>query len=71
MKKIKILIVEDERSMRDFLQFSLKKMGYQIAGIAENGEDAVKMAAEKKPDLILMDISLKGKLDGVDDKNYE
>ncbi|OQA78834.1 MAG: Signal transduction histidine-protein kinase BarA [bacterium ADurb.Bin243] len=66
MKKIKILIVEDERSMRDFLQFSLKKMGYQIAGIAENGEDAVKMAAEKKPDLILMDISLKGKLDGVD-----
>ncbi|HOT76713.1 MAG TPA: ATP-binding protein, partial [Candidatus Wallbacteria bacterium] len=66
MKKVKILVVEDERSMRDFLQFSLKKMGYQIAGIAENGEDAVKMAAEKRPDLILMDISLKGKLDGVD-----
>ena len=60
-----ILIVEDEWLIADSLQGDLESMGYQVVGIASSGEDAMAKAAEHKPDLILMDIVLKGKMDGV------
>ncbi len=66
MDKIKILIVEDEPAMLDFLSHTIKKIGYGVAAVAENGRDAIAAAIDKKPDLILMDILLKGDIDGIE-----
>lgn len=60
----RVLIVEDENIIALELEWQLKSLGYQVAGIISRGEDAVERAAELKPDLLLMDISLKGELDG-------
>jgi CheY-like chemotaxis protein len=65
MKEAKILIVEDENIVALNLQTRLKSLGYQVAGMASTGEDAVKKCAETMPDLVLMDIMLRGEMDGV------
>ncbi len=64
-KPIRILIVEDETIVALDLQNSLKILGYDVAGTAASGEDAVAKAKESHPDLVLMDIILKGRMDGV------
>ena len=66
MKKFKIMVVEDDKPMSDFLCLSLKKMGYDVLAPVENGEDAILIASEKKPDLVLMDIILSGEMDGIE-----
>jgi DNA-binding LytR/AlgR family response regulator len=66
MTKINILVVEDESIVSKDIQHSLKKLGYNVVGAAATGEDAIKLAEEHKPDLILMDIMLKGELSGID-----
>lgn len=66
MNKFKIMVVEDDKLMSDFLVLSLKKMGYEVLASVENGEDAILIASEKKPDLVLMDITLSGEMDGID-----
>lgn len=65
MEKIKILIVEDDMIIAADISMQLTKMGYDITGILPRGEDALDHVAQNKPDIILMDISLKGKMDGV------
>lgn len=60
----RVLIVEDENIIALELAWQMESLGYQVAGIIPRGEDAVERAAELKPDLLLMDISLKGELDG-------
>lgn len=62
----RILIVEDDGIIALHIQTILSKLGYQIAGIAASGIEAITLAEQKYPDLILMDISLQGDLDGVD-----
>ena len=62
----KIMIVEDEISISMELQEMLTENGYQVPGVADSGEEAISMAQSLKPDLILMDIKLSGKLDGID-----
>ena len=62
----KILIVEDEGIVILHIKKTLEKLGYCVAGIASSGEDAIKKAMELRPDLVLMDIMLKGALDGID-----
>jgi CheY-like chemotaxis protein len=62
----KILIVEDVIIIATDLQQRLEKLGYNIVGIVNNGNDAIKITEETKPDLILMDIILKGDLDGIE-----
>jgi signal transduction histidine kinase len=69
MPKTKILIVEDSKLVSKLLRESLKNLGYAVAGVVESGEEAIKSAGEKKPDLVLMDIVLEGKLDGIDTAN--
>jgi len=64
-KKGRVLIVEDDILLSLVEERLLKKLGYGVAGKAVNGEDAVNMAKDLKPDAILMDISLKGDMDGV------
>jgi PAS domain S-box-containing protein len=62
----RILIVEDEALLALDLAQSLRDFGYEVAGTAARGDDAVRKALECKPDLMLMDINLQGELDGID-----
>ncbi len=62
----KILIVEDEGIIADNIASRLRKSGYHIAGIADSAEAALACVPETKPDLVLMDIHIKGALDGIE-----
>lgn len=56
MTRLDVLIVDDAPFIRDVLRHILAKAGHKIVGEAENGEQAVEMALEKKPQLVIMDI---------------
>ena len=60
-----ILIVEDERVVARDIQNRLARFGYSIAGVTRLGEEAVRIAEEKSPSLVLMDIRLRGAMDGI------
>jgi CheY-like chemotaxis protein len=66
MKKIKILIAEDEVIIAQCLKMELESHGYEVCSFVATGEEAIVEAHEKKPDIILMDINLSGKMDGID-----
>lgn len=66
MEKARILIVEDEAIVSIELQKTLEQLGYRVTGTADRGADAVVKAEEEQPDLILMDIHLKDKMDGIE-----
>lgn len=66
MEKSNIFIVEDEAIVANDIKETLKSLGYTISGIAKSGEIAVEKIKELKPDLVLMDIHLAGKMDGVE-----
>jgi two-component system response regulator LytT len=66
MAKTSVLVVEDESIVAKDIQNSLKKLGYSVPSIENSGEDAIDAAAQYKPDLILMDIMLKGEISGID-----
>ncbi|MGE5680298.1 MAG: PAS domain S-box protein [Bacillota bacterium] len=65
MVKEKILIVEDEQIIAFVIQRRLLQFGYEVAAIATSGQEAIEKAREVKPDLILMDIHLRDKVDGI------
>lgn len=65
MSKSKIMIVEDESIIAEDLADSLEDMGYIVVDIVSSGEEAILMAAEKQPHLILMDVILQGEIDGI------
>lgn len=65
-KLARILVVEDEAITAADLQDRLAAMGYAVAGWATSGEDAIEIARREKPDLALMDIVLKGRINGID-----
>jgi len=65
-QKEKILIVEDESIVAAALKLILRKLGYSVAGIVDTSREAIKMAKKVRPDLILMDIVLKGRGDGIE-----
>ncbi len=62
----RILVVEDERVVAKNLERSLLNNGYEIVGSVSSGEDALWVAQELKPDLVLMDIKLAGEVDGIE-----
>ena len=66
MHDSKILIVEDEYIVAADLKQRLEDMGHEIVGIEEDGVAAIQKTVETKPDLILMDIRLKGEIDGIE-----
>lgn len=61
-----ILIVEDEMVISMEISATLQRLGYRISGLVMSGEEAIIHAGELQPDLILMDIRLKGEIDGID-----
>ena len=63
---IKILVVEDEMIIGAKISMQLTSLGYEVTGILPRGEEAVIHVAENKPDIVLLDINLKGKLDGIE-----
>ncbi len=70
MAKAKILVVEDEALVAKDMGMVLTDLGYDVVGYAASADDAVKKAAALEPDLILMDIVLKGQKTGID-ASYE
>ena len=68
--EVTILIVEDERIVAKDIQVSLEDLGYQVLGIASSGKEAIDKAAQVRPDIVLMDINLKGDMDGIDTAKY-
>ena len=65
VEKARIMVVEDEAVISMEIQDRLTKMGHSICGTAASGEEAVSVATAKRPDLILMDVQLRGEVDGV------
>ncbi len=61
-----ILVVEDENIVAKDIEHRLKALGYHVSALASSGEEALKRAQETSPDLVLMDIRLKGAMDGVE-----
>jgi len=64
--KIRILIVEDDMIIGANLSLQLSTLGYEVTGIESRGEEAIMHTNANSPDLILMDINLKGKLNGIE-----
>jgi len=65
MAKIRILVAEDENLVgRDILNM-LQGIGYEVVDVVSSGEDAVRVAESASPDLVLMDIVLRGEMDGI------
>lgn len=64
MSNEKILIVEDEEALSQVVASYLKKLDYRVAGVADSGEVALKLVAEVQPALALLDIQIRGAMDG-------
>lgn len=64
--KAKILVVEDERIVAKDIQGTLQNFGYDVPEIASSGEEAIQAAYRLDPDLVMMDVMIKGDLDGID-----
>lgn len=63
---VRILVVEDEFVIAASIKSLLTKLGYEVIDLIAKGEDAVRVAVEEEPDLILMDIALGGEIDGIE-----
>ena len=66
MSNVKILVVEDESIVAMDIKHRAEGLGYSVTGITPSGEGAIQKASETLPDLVLMDIVLKGDMDGVE-----
>jgi CheY-like chemotaxis protein len=66
MTKPKILVVEDEFIVAFELKVVLEGMGYTVCGMVSSGEDAIESVEREKPGCVLMDVSLKGEMDGIE-----
>jgi len=62
----RILIVEDETIVAEDIRGSLQNLGYDISAVVSSGEEAVQKVEDGDPDLVLMDIVLKGEMDGIE-----
>jgi CheY-like chemotaxis protein len=60
----RILVLEDERIVAMDMEMQLTAFGYEVTGIAASGKEALRLADKTKPDLVVMDINLRGTLDG-------
>lgn len=61
-----VLIVEDDMIISLVIENMVKELGHNVVGKASSGQDAIDLAIEYEPDLVLMDIRLKGEMDGIE-----
>jgi len=66
MFKSRILVVEDEAIIALGIKKKLEELGHNVVGVVFSGKEAVEIALKEEPDLILMDISLEGNMDGIE-----
>ena len=66
MSSFRILVVEDEAIIAEHIAVLLQNMGYSVVKIVATGEDAIAVAEDMDPDLVLMDIMLQGEMDGIE-----
>jgi CheY-like chemotaxis protein len=66
MNTARILIVEDEQLVARHLKLALEDDGYEVAGVADSAAQALAVAETERPDLVLMDIRIRGDMDGID-----
>lgn len=66
MAQIKILVVEDDPLHLAKINYAMDQMDYKIAAVTDNGEHALRLFKAVKPDLVLMDINLKGQHEGIE-----
>lgn len=66
MSKIKILIVEDELLTATDIEEKLTNIGYEVIGVVQNSNEAIRITRSKNPDIIIMDIKISGETDGID-----
>jgi CheY-like chemotaxis protein len=66
MPKAKVLLAEDEAVTARVAEKMLKALGYEVCAVISEGQDAIERTGESRPDLVLMDIVLKGKVDGIE-----
>jgi PAS domain S-box-containing protein len=62
----RILIVEDQKIVAADLESTLRRLGYSVVGTASSGEEAIRKASELEPSIVLMDIRLRGDMDGIE-----
>ena len=62
----RILVVEDEAITALDLKLGLQEVGYEVIDTVATGQEAIDVAAEQRPDCIIMDINLKGDMDGIE-----
>ncbi len=65
-KKLSVFIVEDDAFQVFILEKMISRLGYDVIGKSSTGEEAVQLAVQLKPDIIFMDISLEGEMDGIE-----
>lgn len=63
---LNVLIVEDDFIIQIFLEEIIKKQGANVIGLADNGSNAIELTKKHNPDLIFMDITIQGDLDGIE-----
>src|SRR5512139_2305234 len=63
---LRVLIVEDEQIVAADLELKLARLGYDVAGVAASGEEALDLAEQVRPDVVLMDIQLQGPMLGTE-----
>lgn len=66
---MKILIVEDELIIALMVEQMIRNLGHEVINTVSSGEEAIEEALNSNPDLILMDIRLKGRIDGIEAMN--
>lgn len=65
MTSLRIFLVEDDNVLARTTEWRIEKLGYEFAGRAASGDEAIRVVAARKPDIILMDINLQGEMDGI------
>jgi len=65
-----ILIVEDDQSIAEVMAKALSREGYNVLAVASSGEGAIQKCAETRPDLVIMDVILRGNIDGIQAGKY-
>ena len=65
MRRLRVMIVEDEAIGAMYLRHIVEGMGHRVVATVDSGEDAIRTALEERPDLVLMDIRIRGDVDGV------